>query len=100
MIQSTGAEQFDELSLLMINEDERVTRDGTTLLFRGVPFARLADGVLEVRLPASRAGDLAARNITRERQGGWTIVRDQSLWAELSDEARDFVGEPPVGHQS
>jgi len=30
----------------------------------------------------------------------WVRVGDLQLWSELAREAHQFVGEPPVGHQS
>ncbi|WP_438854778.1 hypothetical protein [Agromyces sp. M3QZ16-3] len=85
--------------------DVDATPDG--LLVKGRLFAFLDGGQLVVDLPAARSADLQARGIVvpfHSARGGdsrtWVRVSDRELWSELAREAHEFVGEPPVGHQS
>ncbi|MCU1474889.1 hypothetical protein [Amnibacterium sp.] len=86
--------------------DLDVSADGDDLLVHGRRFARVTDQGLIVDLPARRSADLLDRGIAapgpadERATGAWVVVADRENWHELASEARDFVGEPPIGRQS
>ena len=106
MTSSLAAEAYENL-VLEFREEEGVTVNEDGLLVHGTLFAFLDDtDGLVVDLPAARASDLVEREQgTRYRLEGTKSrdlvrVRDRSLWSELTREAHEYVGEPPVGGQS
>jgi hypothetical protein len=105
MTSSLAAEAYENL-VLEFREEAGVTVDSDGLLVHGTIFAFLIDDDLVVDLPAQRASDLVEREQgTRFRLDGvksrdLVKVRDRSLWSELTREAHEYVGEPPVGGQS
>lgn len=105
MASSLAAEAYENL-VLEFREEDGVTVDSDGLLVHGTVFAFLNGDDLVVDLPASRASDLVEREQgTRFRIEGaksrdLVRVRDRSLWSELTREAHEYVGEPPVGGQS
>jgi hypothetical protein len=104
MTSSLAAEAYENLVLEFRDEDGVTVDDG--LLVHGTVFAFLSGDDLVVDLPAGRASDLVERQQgSRFRLDGvksrdLVRVRDQSLWSELTREAHEYVGEPPVGGQS
>jgi hypothetical protein len=104
MTSALAAEAYENLVLEFQDEDGVTVDDG--LLVHGTVFAFLSGDDLVVDLPASRASDLVERQQgSRFRLDGvksrdLVRVRDQSLWSELTREAHEYVGEPPVGGQS
>ena len=104
MTSSLAAEAWENL-VLEFQEEDGVTVDDA-LLVRGTVFAFLDGDDLVVDLPAQRASDLVERQQgTRFRLDGvksrdLVKVRDRSLWSELTREAHEYVGEPPVGGES
>jgi hypothetical protein len=105
MTSSLAAEAYENL-VLEYREEEGVTVDTDGLLVHGTVFAFLSGDDLVVDLPAQRASDLVERQQgTRFHLGGvksrdLVSVADRSLWSELTREAHEYVGEPPVGGQS
>ena len=110
MTGSLAAQAFEDLALEFKNE-EGVTVDIDGLLVHGTLFAFLDGDELVVDLPVARASDLVERDQgTRfrmevdgsggEKSRDLVRVRDRSLWSELTREAHEYVGEPPVGGQS
>jgi hypothetical protein len=106
MTSSLAAEAYENL-VLEFREEEGVTVNEDGLLVHGTLFAFLDDtDGLVVDLPAARASDLVERQQgTRYRLEGiksrdLVRIRDLSLWSELTREAHEYVGEPPVGGQS
>jgi hypothetical protein len=105
MTSSLAAQAFENL-VLEFREAEGVTVDIDGLLVHGTVFAFLSGDDLVVDLPAARATDLVEREQgTRYRLEGvasrdLVSVSDRSLWSELTREAHEYVGEPPVGGQS
>ena len=105
MTSSLAAEAYENL-VLEFREEDGVTVDGESLLVHGTVFAFLSGDDLVVDLPSQRASDLVERQQgTRFRLEGvksrdLVTVRDRSLWSELTREAHEYVGEPPVGGQS
>jgi len=92
---------------LLMDEDYDVDLTPDGLLVKGRLFAFLDGEDLVVELPESRSTDLQKRGIAmafHSTKGGdsrnWVRVADLQLWSELAREAHQFVGEPPVGHQS
>jgi hypothetical protein len=105
MTSSLSAEAYENL-VLEFRDEEGVTVDADGLLVHGTVFAFLSGDDLVVDLPARRASDLVERQQgTRFRLEGaksrdLVSVSDRSLWSELTREAHEYVGEPPVGGQS
>lgn len=105
MTSSLAAEAYENL-VLEFREEDGVTVESDGLLVHGTVFAFLSGDELVVDLPAARASDLVEREQgTRFRIEGaksrdLVRVRDRSLWSELTREAHEYVGEPPVGGQS
>ena len=105
MTSSIAAEAYENL-VLEFHEEDGVTVVDDQLLVRGTVFAFLNNDDLVVDLPASRASDLVERGQgTRYKVDGTksrdlVSVADRSLWSELTREAHEYVGEPPVGGQS
>jgi len=92
---------------LLMDEDYDVDLTPDGLLVKGRLFAFLEDDDLVLELPEARSADLRERGIAvafHSTKGGdsrnWVRVADLQLWSELAREAHQFVGEPPVGHQS
>lgn len=91
----------DLAEALSADGDFDVTVDGDDLLVRGRPFARVTANGLAVHLPPARSADLLARGMAEAAEpSGWVLAPDHENWHELASEARDFVGEPPVGRDS
>ena len=105
MTSSRAAEAYENL-VLEFQEEEGVTVSDDGLLVHGTVFAFPSGDDLVVDLPAARASDLVQRGMgTRFTLGGvksrdLVSVGDLSLWSELTREAHEYVGEPPVGGQS
>ena len=105
MTSSLSAEAFENL-VLEFRDEDGVTFDADGLKVHGTVFAFLSGDDLVVDLPVGRASDLVERQQgTRFRADGvksrdLVTVRDRSLWSELTREAHEYVGEPPVGGQS
>jgi hypothetical protein len=105
MTSSLAAQAFEDLALEFKHEDG-VTIDIDGLLVHGTLFAFLDGDELVVDLPAGRASDLVERDqgtrfrLEGEKSRDLVRVRDRSLWSELTREAHEYVGEPPVGGQS
>jgi hypothetical protein len=110
MTSSLAAEAFENLTL-EFRDEEGVTIDIDGLLVHGTLFAFLDGDELVVDLPAGRASDLVERDqgtrfrldadgVRGEKSRDLVRVRDRSLWQELTREAHEYVGEPPVGGQS
>jgi hypothetical protein len=105
MASALAAEAYENLTLEFAEEDGvTITDDG--LAVHGTVFAYLEGDDLVVDLPAARASDLVSRGIgSRVKSGGvrsrdLVRVADRSFWSELTREAHEYVGEPPVGGQS
>jgi hypothetical protein len=104
MTSSRAAEAYENLVLEFQDEDGVTVDDG--LLVHGTVFAFLSGDDLVVDLPSARASDLVEREQgMRYRLDGvksrdLVSVSDLSLWSELTREAHEYVGEPPVGGQS
>ena len=85
--------------------DLDVTAEGDDLSC-GAALRRVTSQGLVVDLPQARAADLVARGIAAPgpsdgtARGEWVVIADREDWHELASEGRDFVGEPPVGHDS
>ncbi|HEY8319470.1 MAG TPA: hypothetical protein VIG76_11610 [Amnibacterium sp.] len=97
----------DTLQIALTEDgDLDVTADGDDLFVQGRRFARVTSQGLVVDLPQARAADLVARGIAAPgpsdgtARGEWVVIADREDWHELASEGRDFVGEPPVGHDS
>jgi hypothetical protein len=92
--------------VLEFHEEDGVTVVDDQLLVHGTVFVFLSEDDLVVDLPAARASDLVERGMgTRYKLDGvksrdLVRVSDRSLWSELTREAHEYVGEPPVGGQS
>ncbi len=105
MTSSRAAEAYENL-VLEFREEEGVTVGDDGLLVHGTLFAFPSGDDLVVDLPAARASDLVQRGMgTRLTLEGvksrdLVSVSDLSLWSELTREAHEYVGEPPVGGQS
>ena len=106
MTSSLAAQAYENL-MLEFRDEEGVSVNEDGLLAHGTLFAFLDDtDGLVVDLPAARASDLVERQQgTRYRLEGvksrdLVRIRDISLWSELTREAHEYVGEPPVGGQS
>jgi hypothetical protein len=91
---------------LRADADNDVTSVGERLFVRGRLFAFRSGGLLVVDLSPARAQDLVRRGTAAPATGPsptkgiWVSVADTEDWAELADEAHQFVGEPTVGGQS
>jgi hypothetical protein len=105
MTSSLAARAYENL-VLEFREEDGVSVGENALLVRGTVFAFLVGDELVVDLPTARASDLVQREMgTRFAQGDvksrdLVRVSDLSLWSELTREAHEYVGEPPVGGQS
>ncbi len=105
MTSALAAEAFQNLTIEFA-EDDGVTITDEGLAVHGTIFAFLRGDDLVVDLPAQRASDLVERGMgTRFTQDGVRSrdlvgIGDRSLWSELTREAHEYVGEPPVGGQS
>jgi hypothetical protein len=93
-------ERYSRLAVELINYHDGVTEADGVLFVHGLPFGRLVDQSLSVRLPVDRVTDLQQRGIIRGHQGDWVFVTDETLWTEMARESHEYVGEPPVGRQS
>ena len=105
MTSSLAAEAYENL-ILEFRDQDGVTVDADGLRVHGTVFAFVHGDILVVDVPAARASDLVEREQgTRFRLDGvksrdLVSVSDRSLWSELTREAHEYVGEPPVGGQS
>jgi hypothetical protein len=105
MTSALAAEAYENL-VLEFREADGVTVDIDGLLVHGTVFAFLSGSNLVVDLSAARASDLVERGMgvrfTLEgvKSRDLVSVSDLSLWPELTREAHEYVGEPPVGGQS
>ena len=100
MAEITAAQLFGDLSIDMVDDNDGVTSDGDVLLVHGKPFARLSGEALAVLLPPARRADLIGRGIASGEDGDWLLFDALDLWSEMAREGHEFVGEPPVGHDS
>ena len=96
----SAAEDFLNLTIDLVDSGDGVTAHGDELHVHGKPFARLAGDDLSVLLPPARVDDLEKRGISSDRDGQWLFFSSRELWSEMAREAHEYVGEPPVGHQS
>jgi hypothetical protein len=105
MASALAAEAYENLTIEFAEEEGVTVSDGE-MLVNGKPFAYLDGDDLVVDLPATRASDLVSRGIakrfTTAGQVSRELVRvvDRSFWSELTREAHEYVGEPPVGGDS
>jgi hypothetical protein len=110
MASALAAEAYENLTIEFADEEGvAVTDDGlgaSELRVHGTVFAYLDGDDLVVDLPAARASDLVSRGIASRvktegvRSRDLVRVSDRSFWSELTREAHEYVGEPPVGGQS
>jgi hypothetical protein len=96
----TAAETFLNLTIDLVDSGDGVTAHGDELQVHAKPFARLLGDELSVLLPPARVSDLETRGIASGRDGDWLLFASRELWSEMAREAHEYVGEPPVGHQS
>jgi hypothetical protein len=105
MANAPAADAYENLTIEFA-EEEGVTLSDGSLLVHGTIFAWLDGDDLIVDLPTDRASDLVSRGIARRVKADAVpsrdVVRiaDRALWSELTREAHEYVGEPPVGGQS
>jgi hypothetical protein len=109
MTSTLAAEAYENL-MLEFREEEGVTVQDGHLMVRhrgfATAFAFLKGDELAVWLPAARIDDLISRGfahhftVNGHASEGIALVSDQSLWSELTREAHEHMGEPPIGGQS
>jgi hypothetical protein len=105
MTSTLAAEAYENLTIEFA-EEEGVTITDDGLAVHGTVFAYLDGDDLVVDLPAARTSDLVSRGIGSRfkadgvRSRDLVRVTDRSFWSELTREAHEYVGEPPVGGQS
>ena len=105
MASALAAEAYENLTIEFA-EEEGVTVTEEGLRVHGTVFAYLEGDDLVVDLPASRASDLVSRGIGSRlktegvRSRDLVRVADRTFWSELTREAHEYVGEPPIGGQS
>jgi hypothetical protein len=110
MASALAAEAYENLTIEFAEaEGVTVSDDGSgtsALRVHGTVFAYLDGDDLVVDLPTARASDLVSRGIgsrfTTAGVPSRDLVRvgDRTFWSELTREAHEYVGEPPVGGQS
>jgi hypothetical protein len=105
MASALAAQAYENLTIEFADEEGVTVTDGG-LAVHGTVFAYLEGDDLVVDLPAARASDLASRGIGSRlktdgvRSRDLVRVADRTFWSELTREAHEYVGEPPVGGQS
>jgi len=105
MDDSTKRDLYVEL-VASLSDDEAVTIVPEGLVVHDKLFAFVEGDDLVVEVSEARAFDLTERGVaepfTSEGHPSrkWVRVSDQQLWPELTREAHEFVGEPPVGGES
>jgi hypothetical protein len=105
MASALAAEAYENLTIEFA-DDEGVTVGEDGILVHGTVFAYLDGDDLIVDLPADRASDLVSRGIASRvktegvRSRDLVRVGDRTFWSELTREAHEYVGEPPIGGQS
>ena len=105
MASALAAEAYENLTIEFAGEEGVTLSDGG-ILVHGALFAYLDGDDLVVGLPPARASDLVSRGIAKrlktdgQPSRGLVRVADRSFWSELTREAHEYVGEPPVGGDS
>jgi hypothetical protein len=110
MASALAAEAYENLTIEFAEEEGVTISDGALCVdntrVHGAQFAYLDGDDLVVDLPAARASDLVSRGIAKrfntDGQPSRDLVRvaDRTFWSELTREAHEYVGEPPVGGAS
>jgi hypothetical protein len=105
MASARATEAYGNLVIEFLQESG-VTESGSGLAVHGRVFAFLEANDLVIELPLPRATDLVRRgqaerfSTPSHPSRDWVRVNDLQLWPELTREAHEFVGEPPVGDDS